>query len=113
MNNIFLVFAISISSLSAMESLEDSLLKYALLEFVKTSNFHAVKHFLSNGQWHLINKEIKDAAKSKYEIIKQKDRNNFFDAPETQIFYEIQILAFINRGPKQTSEHSRKTSIIH
>lgn len=113
MNKIFLVSVLVMSALHAMENPKEKLLKFALLEFVKTSNLAAVKHFLNNGQWHLIDKEIKDIAKSKYEILKKEDPNNFFDAPETQIFYAIQTTSFTNRGPKEISEYSLRTSIIH
>lgn len=116
MNKKYLTFlVISIGTLPAMESLEESLLKYSLLEFVKISHLPAIKHLLDSGQWHLISSEIKEVAKSKYVATKQKDPAHYFDSAEAQIYYTIQMEIFLNRRPQKnngSSSHSSKGVIL-
>ena len=67
----------------------EALLKFSLLQFVKSSNEAGYIYFMENGQQHLVDQEIKDAAKEAYENNKIKKPSCLFNEPASQIYYKI------------------------
>lgn len=93
MNKLFLLLTVFVYSINAMQPANpktDALLKFALLEFVKSSNLPAFVHFMKNGQKHLIDEEIKSAANEKYENTKKTNPSNLFSHPASQILFKIE-----------------------
>lgn len=89
-----LISSISLQITSMQVSQKDALLKYALLEFVKTSNLSALNHFIAKGQANLIDKEIADQAKAAYEANKKNSKGSIgqWNHPASQIYYMIESI---------------------